>query len=89
MDYDLDVILIGLVAHQNFEGGSDDSVAAYASDLFNRFNAQIVKAATSAGLVFNPHERSIIACIAAMTPGTTAKQSAMDAVATYVHLVDS
>jgi len=89
MDYDLDVIVIGLVAHQNFEGGSEDSVAAYARDLFNRFNAHIVKAAGGAGLAFNARERSIIACIAAMTPGTTAKQSAMDAVASYVHLVDS
>lgn len=87
MDYDLDIILIGLVAHQNFEGGTEDSVAAYANDLFNRFNTHIVKAAASAGLDFDARDRSIIACIAAMTPGTTPKESALDAVATYVHLL--
>ena len=86
MDYDLDVILIGLVAHQNFEGGTEDSVVAYANDLFNRFNTHIVKAAARAGLDFDARERGIIACIAAMTPGTTPKESAMDAVATYIQL---
>jgi hypothetical protein len=86
MDYGLDVIVIGLVAHQNFEGGTEDSVFTYANDLFNRFNTHIVKAAASAGLDFDARDRSIIACIAAMTPGTTAKESAMDAVATYVQL---
>jgi hypothetical protein len=89
MDYDLDVILIGLVGHQHFEGGTEDSVVTYANDLFSRFNTHIVKAAASAGLDFDAHERSIIACIAAMMPGTTAKESAMDAVAAYVDLLGS
>jgi hypothetical protein len=38
MDYDLDIILIALVAHRQFEGGSEDSVTAYANDLFDRYN---------------------------------------------------
>ena len=89
MDYDLDIILIALVAHRRFEGGSEDSVTAYANDLFDRYNRHIVKAAGDAGLDFDARQRSVVAAIAAFTPGATAKDQALDAVATYIDLLDS
>ena len=89
MDYDLDIILIALVAHRQFEGGSEDSVTAYANDLFDRYNKHIVKAAGDAGLDFDARERSVVATIAAFMPGATAKDQALDAIATYVDLLDS
>jgi len=53
-------------------------VAARGAPAGKRFlNKHIVKAA--AGLDFDARERSIIACIAALTPGTTAKESALEA----------
>jgi hypothetical protein len=89
MDYDLDIILIALVAHRQFEGGSEKSVTAYANDLFDRYNKHIVKAASGAGLDLDAKQRSVVAAIAAMMPGTTAKDQALDAVAIYVDLLDS
>ena len=89
MDYDLDIILIALAVHRHFNGGAEDSVAAYANDLFDRYNKHIVKAAGDAGFDFDAKARSVIAAIAAFTPGTTAKEQALDAVATYVDLLGS
>ena len=89
MDYDLDIILIALATHRHFDGGTEHSVAAYANDLFNRYNKHIVKAGGDAGFNFDAKERSVIAAIAAFTPGTTAKEQALDAVATYVDLLGS
>jgi hypothetical protein len=89
MDYDLDIMLIALFAHREFDGGTEDSVAAYATDLFNRYNAHIVKAANDAGIELDARGRSVVASIAAMMPGTTAKESALDAVAGYIELFGS
>ena len=89
MDYDLDIILIALFAHRHFEGGTDDSVTAYANDLFDRYNKHIVKAAGDAGLDLDEKQRSVVAAIAAFAPGTTAKDQALEAIATYVELLGS
>jgi hypothetical protein len=89
MDYDLDIILIALVAHQVFDGGTEDKVTDYAAELFDRYNAHIVKAAGDAGFDLNARKRSVVASIAAMIPATTAKEAAMDAVATFIQLFES
>jgi hypothetical protein len=89
MDYDLDIMLIALFAHRRFDGGTEDSVANYATDLFNRYNSHIVKGAHDAGIALDARERSVVASIAAMTPGATAKDSALDAIASYIELFDS
>ena len=89
MDYDLDVVLIALVGHRRFQGGTEHRVTAYANDLFDRYNKHIVKAAAGAGLALDEKQRSVVAAIAAFTPGTTAKDQALDAIATYVDLLDS
>jgi hypothetical protein len=86
MDYNLQIMLIALVAHRQFEGGHEDNVTDYATDLFNRFDAHIVKAADDAGITLDTDQRSVVASIAAMVPGVTAEDSAMEAVATYVLL---
>ncbi|HEY3045505.1 MAG TPA: hypothetical protein VGJ39_15855 [Vicinamibacterales bacterium] len=90
MDYNLDMMLIALVAHREFDGGGESSVTDYATDLFNRYNAHIVKAANDAGLTpLDADQRSVIAAIAPMVPGTTAKDRAKEAVANYVMLLAS
>lgn len=89
MDYDLDIILIALVAHRRFDGGTETSNSAYANDLFNRYDRHIVKAAGDAAIELDARQRSIVAAIAALTPGTTARDQAMDALATYVELFAS
>jgi|KBSMisStaDraftv2_1062788.scaffolds.fasta_scaffold3109980_1 hypothetical protein len=89
MDYDLDIMLIALVAHREFDGGSENSVTDYATTLFNRYDGHIIKAAAAAGVPLDATKRSAIAAIATMVPGTTAKDSALEAVAVYVSLLDS
>jgi hypothetical protein len=89
MDYDLDIMLIALFAHRRFDGGTEDSVADYATDLFNRYNSHIVKGAKDAGIALDARQRSVVASMAAMAPGTTAKESALDAVAGYIELFGS
>jgi hypothetical protein len=89
MDYDLDIILNALVSHRIFDGGTEDRVTDYATELFDRYDAHIVKAAGDAGIDLDARKRSVVASIAAMIPGTTAKQAAMDAVATYIQLFES
>lgn len=89
MDYDLDIILIALVAHLQFEGGTEDSISAYANDLFDRYNKHIVKAAGDAAIDLDERQRSVVAAIAALTPGATARDQAMDAVAAYIELFGS
>lgn len=87
MDYELDIILLGLVAHRRFDGGSESSVSAYANRLFARYDARIQQAAqsTSLGRPLTAHERSLVACIAGMIGGT-ADDAARRAVATYIDL---
>jgi hypothetical protein len=85
MDYNLEIILIALVAHQRFEGGGDTHVSTYAADLFNRFDAHLRAAATAAGITLTADQRSVVASIAAMVGGT-AEDAAREAVATYVDL---
>jgi hypothetical protein len=90
MDYNLDVTLVGLVAHRRFDGGSESSVAGYASRLFDRYDTRIrnAAAATSLNRELTARERSIVACIAAMIGGT-ADDAARRAVATFVDLFAS
>ena len=89
MDYDLDIILIALVAHRVFDGGTEEKVTDYADELFERYDDHIVKAAGNAGFDLDARKRSIVASIASMIPDATAKQAAMDAVATYIQLFES
>jgi hypothetical protein len=88
MDYDLEIILLALVAHQRFEGSNEDRVSRYANQLFKRFDTHIQAAAAAAGLAFDARQRSVIASIAAMVGGT-ARDAAEEAVASYVNLFAS
>ena len=89
MDYNLDIVAVALVFHREVDGGSESSVTAFATSLFNRFDAHIRQAATGAGLTFTADQRTAIAAMALMIPGTSPKQRARDAVATFVSLLDS
>ena len=88
MDYNLQIILVALVAHRRFEGGGETEVTRFATDLFERFDARIQATANAAGKTFSPDERSVIAAIAALVGGT-AQQAAEDAVATFIDLFAS
>jgi hypothetical protein len=88
MDYDLEIVLIALVAHRRFEGGDENRVSRYATDLFTRFNSHIMAAGTAAGRTLTVKERSVIASIAAMIGGTP-QGAAEKAVASYVNLFAS
>jgi hypothetical protein len=88
MDYDLEIVLIALVAHRRFEGGDEDRVARYATDLFSRFDSHIRAAGTAAGRTLSVKERTVIAAIASMIGGT-AQDAAGKAVASYVDLFAS
>ena len=82
MDYNLEVILVALVAHRRFGGGGEERVTNFATDLFDRFDARIRAAATAAGKTLDPNQRSVVAAVAALVGGT-AEDAARDAVATY------
>jgi hypothetical protein len=88
MDYDLEIVLIALVAHRRFEGGGESRVSRYATDLFARFDSHIQTAGTAAGRALSAKERSVIASIAAMVGGTP-QGAAEKAVASYVNLFSS
>ena len=89
MDYNLDTVLVALVFHREAEGGSQSSVTAFANSLFNRFDAHIRQGATNAGLTLTADQRTSIAAMAQMLPGSSARQRALDAVATFVSLLAS
>ena len=88
MDYDLEIILIALVAHRRFEGGGEDRVTDFATDLFNRFDTRIRAAASAAGKTLDQNQRSVVAAIAALVGGT-AEDAAREAVATFIDLFAS
>lgn len=88
MDYDPEIILIALVAHQRFEGSNEDRISKYATDLFKRFDKHIQAAGVAAGRTLDARQRSVIASIAAMVGGT-ARDAAEEAVASYVNLFAS
>jgi len=89
VDYNLDTVLVALVFHREVEGSSQNSVTAFANSLFNRFDAHIRQGAAGAGLTVTADQRTAIAAMALMRPGTSPKQRALDAVATYISLLAS
>lgn len=88
MDYDLEIVLIALVAHRRFEGGGESRVTNYATDLFTRFDSHIQKASGKANVPLDAKQRSVVASIAAMIGGTP-QGAAEKAVASYVNLFAS
>jgi UPF0716 family protein affecting phage T7 exclusion len=89
MDYNLDIVLIALVFHREVEGGGSSSVSAFATSLFNRFDNHIRQGAASAGITLTADQRTVIAAIALMVPGTTSKERALEALATFMALLGS
>ena len=89
MDYDLEIMVIPLVAHQVIAGGGGSSLTQYATDQFNRFDHHIRNAAADAGLTFNARQRTIIAALATLETGGTARDCAENAIAAYVSLFGS
>jgi hypothetical protein len=85
MDYDLELVLVPLVAHRRFEGGTETNVTRFANDLFDRFDIRIVAAAAKAGKTLDARQRTVVASIAAFIGGT-AEDAAQDAVTTYIDL---
>jgi hypothetical protein len=85
MDYEPDILLIALVAHRRFAGSSETNLTRFMTDQFNRFDAHIRAVAAEAKRDVTPHDRSVIAAMAALMGGTGA-DAARDAFAAYVRL---
>jgi hypothetical protein len=85
MDYNLETILVALVAHRLFDGGTESSVTAFANDLFARFDDRIRQRAGTLNLSLSPDDRTVIAAIASLLGGA-ADDAAQDALSTFVKL---
>lgn len=87
MDYNLEIMLVALVAHRAHDGGGEESVTRYAADVFDRFDRHILTAVSDAGVDdLTPDQRTVIAALATFAPGTTPEDCALAALTTYVEL---
>jgi hypothetical protein len=89
VDYNLDIVLAALVFHREIQGGSTSSVTTFANSLFNRFDAHIRQGAVDAGITLTADQRTVVATVALMLPGTTSKERAREALATYISFLGS
>lgn len=81
-DYLAKIVLIGYY-QQNQTAGSKDERDRFSEDIFTRFDRHIVDAAQQAGIELSEESRSIMAVLASMAPGASAKTRAGNAVAAY------
>ena len=81
-DYLAKFVLIGYF-QQNQNAGSKLERDRFSEDIFARYDHHIVDAAQQAGIELSEESRSIMAVLASMAPGGSAKTRAGNAVAAY------
>lgn len=81
-DYLAKIVLIAYY-QQNQEAGTREDRDTFSEDIFERYNHHIVEAAQLANLETSDESRSIMAVLASMAPGASARTKAGQAVKAY------